>query len=339
MTHFVSKGAAPPQYYLWFGTHRRPFDPKTLAHGFTNERDQTMHFGRCRVVIPNSHKIATTQPSWWERLWNDLIKVPNERIRLVGLKTLADRITFLEDLRVALAERQSTERQVLVYLHGFNVSFEEAAICAAQIGCDLQFPGVTAFYSWPSRGHLAAYTYDEATIDASEKYIRDFLLLLLSLEGVERLHVIAHSMGNRALLRITREITHTLGRKPFGQVVLAAPDVDANVFADLAGAYAEAAERTTLYVSSRDRALFASSRLHDYSRAGYTPPVAVVDGIDTIDVAGVDLTVLGHGYYAEVRACMADIHGVLTQPSVSPGDRFGVRAEESDGGRYWRLAP
>jgi esterase/lipase superfamily enzyme len=54
--------------------------------------------------------------------------------------------------------------------------------------------------------------------------------------------------------------------KPFGQIFLAAADVDADVSRQLSAAYAEVASRTTLYVSKRVRAVDAS-RCRTISRA------------------------------------------------------------------------
>jgi len=109
-----------------------------------------------------------------------------------------------------------------------------------------------------------------------------------------------------AAMRLTARSTprlpmHRSGRrtgKPFGQIILAAADVDADVFRQLCAAYAEVASRTTLYVSKRDRAVEASRWLHHFARAGVMPPTLVVPGIDTINVTNVDLTMLGHGYIA-----------------------------------------
>ena len=55
-----------------------------------------------------------------------------------------------------------------MFIHGFNVSFADAAIRAAQLSCDLSIAGVMAFYSWPSQGTLAGYAADESSIEASE---------------------------------------------------------------------------------------------------------------------------------------------------------------------------
>src|SRR5262245_31066233 len=107
----------------------------------------------------------------------------------------------------------------LVFLHGFNVTFEDAAIRAAQIGFDLKVLGATAFFSWPSRGRVTAYPADEATIEASEPAIADFLVDFAANCGAEKVHLIAHSMGNRGLLRALQRIAgnvKTRGKVKFG---------------------------------------------------------------------------------------------------------------------------
>src|SRR5260370_26727034 len=85
---------------------------------------------------------------------------------------------FYGDVRkeIEAALKEGEEPQALVFLHGYNVSFEDAAIRAAQIGYDLKVPGPVAFFSWPSRGSLAAYPADEASIEASDQPIADFLV-------------------------------------------------------------------------------------------------------------------------------------------------------------------
>jgi hypothetical protein len=68
------------------------------------------------------------------------------------------------------------------------------------------------------------------------------------------------------------------------------------------------------------------------------PPVLVVPGIDTINVANVDLTQLGHGYIAEARDVLADIHHLI-QRDTPPEHRFGLRAMDApdDAGRFWSI--
>jgi len=334
-----TQGAQAPLYPLWFGTNRAPVDANDPAQGFSGERDAELHYGTCRVAVPRSHRIGSIGSAWWKRL----LTREDDRLRLdwQALRVLAAD-AFWADLSRALAERDAGQRMGLVVIHGYNVSFEAAALRAAQIGFDLQVPGATAFFSWPSRARLARYTADEATIQASERHIARFLLEFTRRSGAEEVHVIAHSMGNRGLLRAMQRILAEVGeetRVPFGQIVLAAPDEDQEVFAELSAAYRRLARRTTLYVSARDRAVATSGLVHDAPRVGFTPPVTVVPGIDTVEVTNVDVSLLGHGYFAEARDLLHDIHTLLVQ-DASPDRRMGLRpAATPDGRSYWVIGP
>jgi len=328
--------AAPRLYSLWYGTNRRPVDPDDPARGYTGERDeQRVHYGRCEVAVPKSHKIGSIGSSWWRRIvtWND------DRLKLVTLASLAE-IDFWRQAREALAQWDAGERQALVFIHGFNVSFEEAALRAAQIGVDLKVPGIMGFYSWPSKGSVLGYSADEATIEASERQISEFLTRFAADSGAERVDVLAHSMGNRALLRSLQGIMQKAtqaGQRPFGQLLLAAPDVDAGLFREVAKAYGQLAQRTTLYVSSKDKALAASGIVHDHPRAGYTPPVMVAEGLDTIEVSNIDLTFLGHGYFAAARDLLHDMHELILHGSP-PESRLGLITTKTPEGRpYWQI--
>jgi esterase/lipase superfamily enzyme len=109
--------------------------------------------------------------------------------------------------------------------------------------------------AWPSRGTLNGYTADEASIEASEGAITDFFVRLATESGADVVHVIAHSMGNRCLLRAPQRIEANAERRSrfrFGQIFLAAPDIDTAFFEDLAYPYPQCSERTTLYVSKSE---------------------------------------------------------------------------------------
>jgi esterase/lipase superfamily enzyme len=147
-------------------------------------------------------------------------------------------------------------------------------------------------------------------------------------------------MGNRGVLRAVNRIAAKAEQrsgKPFGQIILAAADVDADTFRQLAKAYAEVANRTTLYVSKRDLAVEASRWLHGFPRAGLMPPALVLPGIDTVNVTDVDLTMLGHGYVAEARAVLTDMHALITR-GAPPDQRFGLRVTTNEQGeRFWLI--
>jgi esterase/lipase superfamily enzyme len=322
-------------YPLWYGTNRKLVDAADVTKGFSSERDTQLHYGSCQVAVPKFHKIGSTGSPWWKRL----LTLADDRLKLDrnSLEAMAEE-QFWSEVSRALQEHDIGERMALVFIHGFNVSFEESALRAAQIGFDLEVPGMTAFYSWPSKGKIEGYPADEATIQASEIFMTQFLTQFVTQSGAEKVHIIAHSMGNRGLLRSLQRIVQQAQEQscvPFGQIFLAAPDEDPDVFRDLAVAYTALAQRTTLYISAKDKALATSGIIHDHPRAGFSPPVMVVPGIDTVEVSNIDLTFLGHGYYGDARDVLQDMY-YLMRHNESPDQRFGLREEINDNGeRYW----
>jgi esterase/lipase superfamily enzyme len=238
-----------------------------------------------------------------------------------------------ETLRLGIAAH------ALIYIHGYNMSFEAAASWAAQLAYDLKVPGPTVFFSWPSRGSVAAYPVDEASIEASERAITDFLVDFTAHCGAEKVHVIAHSMGNRGLLRALQRIAaqaQTLGRVQFGQVFLAAPDVDRDLFLDLARLLPEHAERTTLYAPNGDLSVHLSAKLHDAPRAGYFRPYTVVPGVDTVAVPDFDIDLLGHSYFAQVEAILHDIYDLMHH-NKAPAQRQRIMPAAHEGTAFWSL--
>lgn len=326
------------EYVVFFGTNRRRIDPRDPSRGYSAERSDgnAIDYGRCRVFIPKSHKIGSIGSPWWRRL----LAMKDDRLELLGLE-LQSRAVHWAAVRQQIAAAPPEERQAVLFLHGYNVSFSDACLRAAQIGFDLSVRGAMAAFSWPSQGSLGGYLTDSAAIDASEGAIEAYLSQFATESGTHRVHVIAHSMGNRGLLRAVDRIAERAEKNSgvrFGQIILAAADVDADTFSRLCRAYGNLSERTTLYVSGRDHALEASSWLHDYPRAGLFPPVLVAPGIDTVSVTNVDLTALGHGFVAQTRPVLEDIHTLIHQ-GKPPGQRFGMRrAATPDGLAFWSLA-
>jgi esterase/lipase superfamily enzyme len=321
-------------YTVWYATARKPANEGDRSKGFLSERDASgrAHYGTCEISIPKWHKIGSLGSSWLDRWLNSA----DDRLAVHRNTPLSD-ATFFASVRSFLSSASS--KSVLVYIHGYNVTFEAAALRAAQIGFDLQFDGVMAFFSWPSKGTINGYAADAASVEAVESSLTSFLQGLAKDTDATSIHIIAHSMGNRALLRsVQRILAVSAGAAPsvaFGQLILAAPDVDTSVFVDLSKLLPGLANRTTLYISNRDKALAFSSMLHDFPRAGFWPPITIAPGIDTIQVQNIDFTFLGHGYFAGIRGMLADIYNLL-QHGVGPNHRFGLKpAVSPNGDPYW----
>jgi esterase/lipase superfamily enzyme len=185
---------------------------------------------------------------------------------------------------------------------------------------------------------MLGYLMDGTTIQASEAAIAQYLVDVAEQSGAERVHIIAHSMGNRGLLgamtRIVQQAGAETGRR-FDQIILAAPDVDAQTFRQLAQAYRTLARRTTLYVSPADLAVRASRLINGADRIGFTPPVPAIPDIDTISVENVDMTLLGHGYVGGSDEVLADMHELL-KDGTSPDQRYRLAAAmTADQQPYW----
>jgi esterase/lipase superfamily enzyme len=318
-------------YPLWYGTNRKPIDPNNISKGFSGNLDDQIHYGACQVPVPKCHKIGAFDADW---LTSTDDRLTLDRTSLQAM--MGD--SFWANIQAVLQQLNSAERMGLVFIHGFNVSFEEAALTAAQIGSDLGLPGLTAFYSWPSQGRLTSYGADEANIQASTDRIAKFLTDFVTKSNADRIHIIAHSMGNRGLLRSLQQIVTKFqgqSKVPFGQIFLAAPDEDTHVLSNLGVTYQSLAEQTTLYTSDKHKARFTPTFVPQSPR-GSAPPITLIPGIDTIDVSGIDLSLLGHGYYHEARPLLEDIYDSIVD-GTAPNRRFGLRAVETEAQRYWQI--
>jgi esterase/lipase superfamily enzyme len=321
-------------YKVWYATNR------AMGSGsFTSELSERLRFGACRVAIPRSHKFGSLGSPLCTRVLQRITTGSSDALRIVQRSDWAIEdgpSGFVNSVRVSLPQKSD---QILVYIHGYNVSFESAILRAAQIGFDLKAPGITAAFCWASKGSLEGYLADEDTITLSAQHLADFLSLLHANFPGRTINIMAHSMGNRALMDV---LQHTdrypgLSGAKFGQIFLAAPDIDARLFRQAATVYSRLSARTTLYVCSADRALAFSGRVRDDCRTGYCPPVTVVEGIDTIEASNVNLDMLGHSYYAEAASVLYDM-AFLLQIDLPPVRRPSlIPSKSDDGAAYWRF--
>ena len=323
-------------YPVWYGTNRIPVDRQDERKGYTSEPepDSITHYGKCHVIIPKSHTYGSVSSPWYRR-W---IKESNINLSVKELMPLAEG-DFLEDIRKTLLKEKLSDRSILVYIHGFNNSFEEAAIRAAQIGFDLKVSGITTFYSWPSHGKISLgdYMADADNIQISIESLSNFLIKMAKDSRASRVHIIAHSMGNQGLLQaMNGAITKaTISGIQFGQIFLAAPDVDVVLFRKLASIYPKLSERTTLYVSSKDIVVAGSSWLRNEPRVGYTPPITIVKGIDTVESKNFDIDNLGHGYFAEAAEILNDMHSLILHNDPPKRRTQLIRYITPAGDPYW----
>lgn len=328
----------PGQMVVWFGTDRDPVRRDGDIDGFRNKASlsRKVTYGRCLVTVPKAHRFGEVRTPWWDRVAR---KAGDGRLKLRAIEGFDGADGFAVSVNDALADDLRDEHAALIYIHGYNTSFEGAAIRAAQLGFDLNIEGITGFYSWPSAARTHQYARDADNVAASEPPFSEFLDTLVSKTGINRLNFIVHSMGNRLVAESLQSVAPSLQAKgaKLGAIVLAAPDINVDRFKQLASVYPLVAASTTMYVSERDRALGASQFLWGSPRAGLTPPITVVHGVDTIEVTDIDVSRLGHGYYGAAHPVLYDIREVM-RGVIDPSKRVRLRElRDPLGVAYWQL--
>jgi esterase/lipase superfamily enzyme len=322
---------------VFYATDRQPTGDSAASNFYGGDRqlDETLHFGTLDVSIPRDHRMGHIErPSIW-RL--EFRQDPDKHVVLLSVLPKSEQEFYTE---LANKVQSSANNDAFVFIHGFDNTFEQAAWRTAQLSYDLGFQGAPIMYSWPSKGKLAEYTADEATIDWATPHLEKFLETVAVQSHATTVHLIAHSMGNRALTRALYAIAEKHAGVPpmFKHVFLAAPDIDVGVFRQLAATFPSAATDVTLYASSRDEALEASERIHQFDRVGDSTHICVVPRIDTVDASAVDTGLIGHAYYGDKRSILADMFEVM-QTNSPPSRRFGMRAANYEQMTYWIFNP
>ncbi|WP_429289680.1 alpha/beta hydrolase [Paraburkholderia sp. CI3] len=287
---------------VFFATDRE----KSTSDGFGGTRSDTISYGEVAVSIPRDHQMgALENPSWWSLRFTE---TPQRDVMLLSISP-ASSDAFFASLRAQV--QKCKRKSLLLFVHGYHVSFADAARRTAQIAYDLGFDGAPVFFSWPSQDRMLAYMVDEQSIIDAQPHLEQFLRDVLKQSNAENVYLIAHSMGSRGLARTLAALAVTEPKevKRIKEVILAAPDIGTIEFTEqLVPALRKLGAPITLYASSNDRALALSEQLHGGKRAGESGDhLVVLNGIETIDASNTDTDFVGHSYYGDRRNVLADM--------------------------------
>lgn len=309
---------------VFYATDRARTGSSEPANFYGHGRGE-LEYGQVTVSVPDTHVPGEIEaPSIW-RLEFGPTPTKHIMVRKVSPQAKARFFAVLQD------EMQTrTTKEAFVFVHGFNTRFDAAAKRAAQLAHDMNYSGVPVLYSWPSAGKTVSYVADTAVVRLSGRRLSHFLEDLHGLSGADTIHIVAHSMGNRALtdaleLLALRSQAAQLDTPMFGQIFFAAPDVDAGLFAEMMPTIRPLAKRLTLYASNEDWALSASRKLHgDAPRAGQAGGSMLVSAeFDTIDMSDLGDDMLAHTYFASDNSALADIVALLWR-NPAPANRCGL---------------
>lgn len=241
---------------VFFGTTRQT-DPVT--GDFDSKRlRQAISYGRYDVSIPPEREVGKIT-------WPRRGAPPDPLLDFLTTRedVYPDPAAFRANLAAALREKPKGQRDVSVFVHGFNSTFAEGLYRIAQMSHDLDLPGVAVHYSWPSAGIPLGYVYDRD----SALFARDGLERLLrevADAGADRIIVVAHSMGAALTMETLRQVAIRGDARVRGRlagVVLISPDIDVDVFHEQATAIGDLPQPFVIFSSRRDRALALSARL------------------------------------------------------------------------------
>jgi esterase/lipase superfamily enzyme len=328
-------------------TTRAPVDQPPGAM-FSGERAQGLRFADISVSIPPDAVRKVGEVQWPASPpgdpAHDFVTLRAERLDQPAVVAM-----FHQRIRA------NRPHHALVFVHGYNTTFDEAVYRFAQVVHDAHTDVVPVLFTWPSRGKALAYLYDRESANYSRDALEAVLQALVKDPQVAEISVLAHSMGNWVAVEALRQMSirnHGLSPK-IGNVMLASPDIDFDVFRREV-AEIERGDKPapiTLFVSQDDKALGLSKLIAgDEPRLGAIDPTAEPyrDQLEHARVHVVDLTKVAsddpanHGKFASaevVRAigsrlaagqalgdAKADIGGTLGAFALGATEAVGVVA-------------
>jgi esterase/lipase superfamily enzyme len=320
MTPVAFQSADATSERVFLATMRAPSPDKNLLFG--GERADHLHFADFNVSVPNN-RIAGS------------IEFPTAKPDLkkqfaVTSATLTDDESILASrLHAALATLPPEQRNIFIFIHGYNVSFAEGLFDQAQLRHDYEIPGVSLHYSWPSAAKTALYLYDR---DSAE-YARDGLVKTLKIAAAahpKSIVLLGHSMGTFVTMEALRTLslqgdTATVGL--ISPLILAAPDIDQDVFREQLASLTTRPKAIMVLVSEEDKALRISGGLRGGKPrvgAGANKDELVASGLIVLDLATVRAKGdgLSHSTYANSPALIALVRsGKLNIANLAGGKR------------------
>jgi esterase/lipase superfamily enzyme len=262
---------------------------------------------------------------------------------------LLSREDFIAAVRRQASTATRAKNQALIFVHGYNVSFDDALFRAAQIAKDVNFDGPIVTFSWRSAGGMWDYRHDIDTAKEAREPLRELLTLIANESGVGNVNLIAHSMGNDPVIEVLHENAEIKRRGgnaqdfKLNEIIFAAPDVSRTIFEDFAGKFSGIAHGgMTLYASNNDVAMLASERVAGgLVRAGEVPTqgILVIHGMESIDIsdASTSFFTTNHCAFADRAHLITDMELLFgqTRNKHPPNLRFAVYRSAGTKERQW----
>jgi esterase/lipase superfamily enzyme len=284
------------------------------------------HYALATLSLPPSHQVgAIESPMWGSANAKDHVVVAGERD--------LDADEFRAEFASHVSGRIGVNRDVLVYVHGFNTSFEESRLRAGQIVADSHFGGVPVLFTWPTKAQVFGYVSDKDSAMASRDALQDVLTEVSATPGVGKIHILAHSMGGWLAMEALRQAAlsgHRDLEGHLGEVMLASPDIDMEVFESQMARIRPA--NVTVFATANDRALSLSSALaQSRQRVGAINPANAEDrskieaaGAKVYDLSSASAGFIDHDAYAVAPAVLRSIGAEMAKPRAGETNTVSI---------------
>lgn len=283
---------------VYVATSRARSDNLSLP--YSAERSQTLNFAKFDIGIPRSHVPGEVETS-------GNTPDPARHFTARSYQPIDGRQQFIEQINAALERRPAEEREIFIFVHGYNNNFADSIFRNAQIVHDYKIKAVALHYAWPSGGALPLYVFDRDSALIGRDGLAETIEIAAQTKA-RRILLLGHSMGAYVVMEALRDLAQT-GRerylKRLSGVVLAAPDIDVDVFQSQVNDIGQLPEPFTILVSRRDRALGFSRRIAGgHSRLGSGSDIAALQakGISVLDAS--DLDGGSHNVFASSQTLM-----------------------------------
>lgn len=282
---------------VYIATSRQATDETGLL--FTGERSDELGLARVTVTIPPGHKTGQIERA------HKAPADPRKDFTIIDPVVFSGPKPFSSDLRNDLRSKPPGNRDVLVFVHGFNTTLTDAVLRTAQFAHDSGFSGIPVVFSWASRGKTFDYVYDlNSALVARDKLIETSQVILQA--SPAGLDLVAHSMGNFLTMEAVRQAA-LLGQlnasRKMRHVILASPDIDVNVFETQLEPIPRSKRNVYVLISANDKALGISKFLAGgVARVGDADPEKLSElGVNVVDLSEVkDTSSIHHTKFAEV---------------------------------------
>jgi len=257
-------------------------------------------------------------------------------------ETLEDKIFHETQLTENINERlaKSNSKDVVLFVHGFNNTFNDSVFTLAGIWHFLKRQAVPIVYSWPAAaGGLTGYFEDKESGQFTIFHLKETLRLLFKNPEIKNIHIIGHSRGTDVITTTLRELiieNRASGGNPrkdlrIENLVLAAPDLDFGIIKQrlMAEKFGPAFGKVTIYTSQEDSALGLSQWLTKSLSFGRlnTKDINVNERNIFQAVGNVSLikvpkstSLIGHDYFHSNPAVSSDLINLILH-KAAPGSK------------------